>query len=168
MYVVIYDSRKITCNKSYLTPGGEFYYISWDIVVFEGKKLRIKILGGFFFPLYREDLRTCKGDSSRQDDSGTDFWSTRCVPRTGLSILHTLCLILASFLSGLVWLSQFYELGGRLGRSHNLLKVTQLDLNPVTSGSKAPALFLAPFASSAFAIWSAFRVLKLSVQGVNF
>lgn len=24
----IYDSRKIICNKSYLTPGGEFYHIS--------------------------------------------------------------------------------------------------------------------------------------------
>ena len=56
----------------------------------------------------------------------------------------------------------------RLGRSYYLLKVTQLYLNLVTCDCKAPALSRVLFASSAFAKPSAFRILKLSGQGVNF
>ena len=52
----------------------------------------------------------------------------------------------------------------RLGQSCHLLKVVQLDGNPVTSGVKPlpfPGFLLPP-------LLSAFRILKLSGQGINF
>jgi hypothetical protein len=49
-----------------------------------------------------------------------------------------------------------------------LLRVTLLDLNPVIPGYKALAQFNAPFPSSAFAVYAAFRICKYPGKIVNF
>ena len=97
-------------NKSYLTLGGEFYCISWEIVIFE-EMIRIKFLRGVLF-LCTVHTWGLINTIQTHRMAVTQIYVC-CMPRTGPSILHTLCLILNSFLPRLGWLSHFYKWGSR-------------------------------------------------------
>lgn len=163
MSVILYMNK----GKYYLTLGGKFYYISWDIAIFGGKKSwELKFLEDFSLSAAKTGGHVNVIQADRVILVQIYGAPTVC---HGLNqVLHKLYVSSLSPSCHHWHVSQCYKSGSRLGRSQDLLKVTQWDPNPVMSGCKVPALSRVLFASSTFAVWPAFRILKLSGQGVSF
>lgn len=109
------------------------------------------------------DLRTWKGDSSDRMILIEIYGAPAVLQGLDqvLYVLYVSSLPHSCQIDMIISVLQFRKQG--LGRSNNFWRWSKSS----DAGCKAPALSRVPFASAS-AIWSAFRILTLSGQGVNF